>query len=369
MTSGFLTFWYFFFAWIQYYLRRWTKPATESIITGSLLDLQRSHAELIVDNALLRQQLIVLKRQAKHPQFTHRDRLGLVLMSRFTKYWKQAVHIVQPETILRWHRELFRFYWRRKSKSKKMKSRLSPETIALIQQMANENRLWGAERMQAELLKLGIRVSKRTIQRYLPKKRRSPSQNWVTFLKNHTDDIWAGDFTVVYDLLFRPIFIFVIMQLKTRLVIHSAVTRSPTDEWTTQQLREATPWDDHPKYLIRDHDRKYGSMFSSLTASSGIKELKTPFQAPKANAVCERFMGSLKRECLDQVLLLNQRQLKRVLKEYVRYYNHARPHQGIQQCIPGMYGKNEIPPVTGKIISRPILGGLHHDYSRTAYLN
>jgi putative transposase len=339
------------------------------MITGSLLDMQRSRTELIAENALLRQQLIVLNRQVKQPQLTQRDRVRLVLLSRFTKYWKQTIHIVQPETILRWHRELFRFYWKRKSKPKDKKRHISPETIVLIQQMANENRLWGAERIRGELLKVGIRVSKRTIQGYLPKVRKTSQQTWATFLKNHGGDIWACDFTVVYDLLFRPIFIFVILELKTRLVIHTAATRSPTDEWTAQQLREATPWDDHPKYLILDHDRKYGPLFSSLAARSGIQEVRTPFQAPKANAICERFMGNLKRECLDHILVLNQRQLKRAVKEYASYYNDARPHQGIRQCIPGRYKNKERLTAAGKIISRPILGGLHHDYSRTVYLN
>jgi putative transposase len=164
MTSDFLTLWQFFSAWIHYYLRRWTKPTTVSIIFGSLSDMQRSRTELIAENALLRQQLIVLNRQVKQPHLNHRDRIGLVLLSRFTKYWKQAIHIVQPETILRWHREWFRFYWKQKSKPIKKKPRISTETFHLIQQMANENRLWGAEQIRGELLKVGIRVSKRTIQ-------------------------------------------------------------------------------------------------------------------------------------------------------------------------------------------------------------
>jgi transposase InsO family protein len=226
-----------------------------------------------------------------------------------------------------------------------------------------------AERIRGELLKLGIRVSKRTIQRYLPKKQRSTSQTWATFLRNHAGDIWACDFTVVYDLLFRPIFIFVILELKTRLIIHSAVTRSPSDAWTAQQLREATPGGSHPKHLIRDRDRKYGPLFSSVTASSGIQELKTPFRAPKANSVCEWFMGSMKRECLDRILVINQSILEQSVKEYVSYYHDARPHQGIQQLIPGRYGDRVYPTAQGKIVSKPILGGLHHDYSRIAYLN
>ena len=174
---------------------------------------------------------------------------------------------------------------------------------------------------------------------------------------------------MVYDLLFRPIFIFVILELKTRLIIHSAVTRSPSDAWTAQQLREATPWGSHPKHLIRDRDRKYGPLFSSVTTSSGIQELKTPFRAPKANSVSERFMGSMKRECLDRILVINQSTLERSVKGYVSYYNDAWPHQGIRQRIPGRYDDGVYPTAEGKIVSKPILGGLHHDYSRIAYLN
>jgi hypothetical protein len=172
------------------------------------------------------------------------------------------------------------------------KPRISHETIALIKKMAKENCLWGAERIRGELLKLGIKVSKRTIQRYMSKSRQASNQTWATFIKNHVRDIWACDFTVIHDLFFRPIYIFVILELKTRRVVHAAVTVLPTDTWIAQQLREATPWDSGPRYLIRDRDRKYGSQFSCIATSTGIKELKTPYRTPKANAFCERFMGS-----------------------------------------------------------------------------
>lgn len=369
MTPDFRVFWQFFDVWIHRTLKSWTKPATALLIAGGIADLKRKRADLILENALLRQQLIVLNRQVKRPQLTNADRLRMVILARCTGFWKQAIHIVQPDTLLRWHRDLFQIYWRWKSKPKKKKPRISTETIHLIQQMANENRLWGAERIRGELLKLGIRMSKRTIQRYLPKKRQSTRQTWATFLKNHSGDIWACDFTVMYDLLFRPIFIFVILELKTRLIIHSAVTRSPSGAWTAQQLREATPWGSHPKFLIRDRDRKYGPLFSSVAASSGIQQVKTPYRAPKANAVCERFMGNLKRECLDHILVVNQRILERSVKEYGSYYNDARPHQGIQQRIPRRYGDRVYPTAEGKIVSKPFLGGLHHDYSRIAYLS
>jgi transposase InsO family protein len=326
----------------------------------------------LVENAILRQQLIVLNRQAHRPRLTNNDRVRLVILSRFTNFWQQALHIVQPDTLLRWHRELFRIYWRRKSKNIQHKPHISPETIALIKQMAQENRLWGAERIRGELLKLGIRVSKRTIQRYMPKKRQRSNQSWATFLKNHAAEIWACDFTVVHDLFFRPTYLFIIIELHTRRILHTAVTLAPTDAWTAQQLREVTPWGKGPKYLLHDRDSKYGRKFAAVAASSGIKELKSPIRAPKANAICERIIGSLKRECLDHLLIWHRSQVRRLVKQYAAYYNLARPHQGIQQRIPERYAQYQrfdsqcsLPRVT----SKPVLGGLHHHYCCTPRLN
>lgn len=247
-----------FLLWLKERIKYWIKPATSVLIIGILLDLTRNRTDLVVENALLRQQLIVLKRQIKRPLLTNPDRFRLVFLSHFTKFWKQALHIVQRDTLLRWHRELFQFYWRRKSQGK---PKITPETIALIQEMVKENRLWGAERIRDELLKLGIEVSKRTVQRYMPKEKKTgtSSQIWATFLKNQASGIWACDFTVVYDWLFRQWYVFVVMELKTRRIVHMGVTKYPTDKWTAQQLREATPWGKGPKYLIRDriHDDKH----------------------------------------------------------------------------------------------------------------
>jgi transposase InsO family protein len=351
-----------FLHWLQERFKIWTKPATPVLIIGILSDIKRSHTDLVVENMLLRQQLIVLNRQIKRPQLTNPDRFRLVFLSHFTKFWKQALHIVQPDTLMRWHRELFSLYWRRKSQGK---SKISPETIALIHKMAWENQIWGAERMRGELLKLGIEVSKRTIQRYMPKERksRSSSQAWSTFLKNQASGIWACDFTVVNDWLFRQWYVFVVMELKTRRIVHTGVTKYPTDEWTAQQLREATPWGKGPKYLIRDRDRKYAVHFSAVAA--GIKELKTPYRTPQANGICERFMGSLRRECMDHVLIHNDKHLERVVKKYTAYFNQERPHQGIDQRIPDHYEVPKSKPTCGRITSKAILGGLHHSYSCT----
>ena len=175
---------------------RWTKPSSVAPAAGALTDVTRSRRDLVAENAMLRQQLIVLRRQVRRPKVTNGDRIRLVLLARFTRYWQYALHIVQPDSLLRWHRDLFPLYWRRRSRKRKRKPRIPEATINLIEQMATENRLWGAERIRGGLLKLGIKVSRRAVQRYLPTRGRKSGQTWTTFLKNHVADIWACDFTV-----------------------------------------------------------------------------------------------------------------------------------------------------------------------------
>jgi len=344
---------------------RWTKPLLTSLPLATLTDLGRSKSELIAENALLRQQLIILRRQVKRPACTKTDRVFLVLLARVVRTWKQALFIIQPDTLLRWHRELFRLFWKCRSKAPTHKPKVAAETIALIRQMAKDNRLWGAERIRGELLKLGIRVCKRTIQKYM-RNVRTPQprgQKWSTFLRTHVGQIWACDFLQVTDLFFRPLFAFFLIELKTRRVIHVGVTRSPTDAWVAQQLREATPYGQAPKYLIRDNDSKFGPSFARVARTSGIKILKTPVHAPRANAICERFLRSVRQECLDHLLIFQEKQLQRVLNEYVGYFNRARPHQGMAQQIPERL--RSVPSaqnVGNKVIALPVMGGLHHDY-------
>jgi putative transposase len=343
----------------------WTKPLRTSSPLGTLTDLGRSKSELIAENALLRQQLIVLRRQVKRPTFTKTDRLLLILLARLVRAWRQALLIVQPDTLLRWHRELFRLYWKRKSKTASHTPKVAAETIALIREMATNNRLWGAERIRGELLKLGICVCKRTIQKYMRgvRNHQPQGQKWSTFLHNHAAQIWSCDFLQVTDLFFRPLFAFFLIELKSRQVIHVGVTRSPTDSWVAQQLREATPYGQSPKYLIRDNDSKFGPCFARVAKTSSIKILKTPVHAPRANAICERFLRSVRQECLDHLLIFQEKQIQRVLNEYLVYFNQGRPHQGIGQQIPER--RRLVPPshdARNKVIARPVMGGLHHDY-------
>jgi transposase InsO family protein len=347
----------------------WTKPSTTALILGTLTDLSRSKTELVAENAFLRQQLIILRRQVKRPDCTKTDRMLLVLLARMVRTWKQALFIVQPETLLRWHRQGFQLFWKYKSRAAARKSKITAEIVALIEEMARDNRLWGAERIRGELLKLGIRVCKRTIQKYMRQVRttRPRGQTWKTFLRTHAEQIWACDFLPVTDLLFRSLFAFFIIELHSRTVIHVGVTRYPTDAWTAQQLREATAFGVGPKYLIRDNDGKFGMGFARVAQTSNIEILKTPSYAPRANAICERFLGSVRRECLDHLLILHEKQLQRVLNAYMHYFNRARPHQGIKQRIPEQKA-GSVPPhhESGKVIAFPVLGGLHHDYRRSA---
>jgi putative transposase len=348
-----------------------TKPAVPTVLAGTLADLARSKTDLIAENAFLRQQLVVLKRSVKRPRCTPADRALLVLLASRVRGWRQALLLVQPDTLLRWHRQLFRLVWRRRSRPGPAvrQPKVPPETIALIRKLAAANVLWGAERIRGELLKLDIRVAKWTVQKYMRATRppQRTGQSWSTFLRNHTGEIWACDFLPVTDLLFRPLYAFFVVTLGTRRVVHVGVTRHPTDGWVAQQLREATPFDQRPRYLIRDRDSKYGPTFARVAASSRIAVLRTPLRAPQANATCERFLGSVRRECLDHVLVLGDAHLRRVLREYLVYFNSARPHQGAQQRIPdGPVGPVVRRETGGKIQATPVLGGLHHTYRRVA---
>ena len=350
-------------------LTQWTKPLVTSLPLATLTDLGRSKSELVAENALLRHQLTILQRQVKRPSITRTDRMLLVLLARLVRTWQQALLIVQPDTLLRWHRELFRLYWKHMSKATSRKPKVAEETIALIKEMAKNNRLWGAERIHGELLKLGLRVCKLTIQKYMKgvRTQRPLGQKWSTFLHTHAAQIWACDFLQVTDLFFRPLFAFFIIELHSRKVIHVGVTRSPSDAWVAQQLREATPYGQAPKYLIRDNDSKFGSCFTRVATTSAIEILKTPVHAPKANAICERFLRSVRQECLDHLVILREKQLQRVLNTYVMYFNQARSHQGIGQQIPVERGVSRTTQhAADKVIAVPILGGLHHDYRKVA---
>jgi putative transposase len=221
------------------------------------------------------------------------------------------------------------------------------------------------------MLKLGVAVGKRTVQRHMRGARppRPAGQSWATFLRTHGREVWACDFLQLTDLLFRSVFAFFIVELRSRRVVRVGVTRAPTDAWVAQQLREATPEGLGPRFLIHDHDAKYGPAFGRLAAGSGIEVIRTPIRAPRASAVCERFLGSVRRECVDHVLILGERHLGRILAAYVGHFNGARPHQGIGQRTPlsaDTIGSSRRHRATDRVIAVPVLGGLHHEYRLAA---
>jgi len=346
-----------------------TRPVPIAVAVGAAADATRSRSDLLLENALLRHQLVVLVRTVKRPRLTAVDRGLLVLLASQRHTRADALVVVRPETVLRWHRQGFQLFWRRKSRPRSApKPKLAAGTIALIREMATANRLWGAERIRGELLKLGPRVSKRTVQKYLARDHspRPSGQPWATFLRNHAHETWACDFLPVTGLLFRPLYAFFSIALDTRRVVHVGVTRHPTDAWVAQQRRAAMPFGEAPRFLIRDNDGKYGACFDRLTAASGIRVLRTPVRALRANATCERFLGSVRRECLDHLLVLGECHLARVLREYVAYFNGARPHQGIGQRLPHPAPAPRASERGSAVVARPILGGLHHDYRRAA---
>jgi putative transposase len=343
-----------------------TRPATSPALMA-LADASRTRASLIAENALLRQQLIVVMRSTKvRGKITRLDRAILVALAAVAKNWRDVVLIVKPDTLLRWHRHGFKLLWSWKSRrpARHRPSAPSNETVALIKTMATNNRLWGAERIRGELLKLGIRVAKRTVQKYLRYARppRPHGLRWSTFLRNHAHETWACDFVQTYDIFFRPIFAFFLIHLGTRRVVHLNVTRQPSARWTAQQLRNATPWYSGPCFLVRDRDDKFSAGFDAVAHACGTRILRTPVRAPKANAFCGRFIGSVRRECLDHVLILSEQQMRARVSEYVAYFNDSRSHQGIQQRVPNATAHSG----DGKVIAMPVLGGLHHEYRRTA---
>ena len=340
-----------------------------ALVCAVSIDAVRPRSALVAENALLRQQILVLRRAApSRPRLHAEDRLILVFLARLNTAWRDALHVVKPDPLLRWHRDLFTLLWHHTSRRRGARGRLRVERIDLIQAMATANGLWGAERIRGELLTLGIRVSKRTVQQYMRsvRPRGQHGQTWGTFLRNHTHDIWACDVLQLYDAWVRPIYAFFLVAHGTREVVHVNVTRSPTDAWVAQQLREATPYDSAPRFLIRDNDGKFGRDFAAAATSADMDVVPIPPRSPNLNAICERFLGGLRRECLDHVLLLEEDHLRRVLAEWVGHFNGGRPHQGIGQRIPNQRQRPGRVEPCRRIVAFPVLGGLHHDYRRAA---
>ncbi len=323
----------------------------------------RSQAELAAENLALRQQLAVLENKSKRPRLRKRDRIFWVWLSRLWAGWRSVLVIVQPDTVVRWHREGFRLYWRWRSRAGKVgRPRIEAELRKLIRSMCRENHSWGAPRIHSELKLLGYDVSETTVAKYMVRHRKPPSQTWRTFLDNHVRDIVAVDFFTVPSATFRILFVFLALRHDRRFVVHFNVTANPTAQWTAQQVIEAFPYDDAPRFLLRDRDSIYGQHFKNRIKNMGIEEVVTAARSPWQNPYVERIVGSLRRECLNHFIVLNERHLRRILHSYLEYYHEHRTHLSLNRNSPIEREVEE----RGEVISIPMVGGLHHRYRRAA---
>jgi putative transposase len=300
----------------------------------------------------------------RHHKFSPAFRLLWVMLSKFLNGWEEVVHLMKPETVKRWHTRAFRAWWRWKSQAGRQPVAL--EIQQLIRRLSKENPLWGAGRIRDVLLLMGYEAAgEDTVRKYMvkPRKPRSPSTTWLTFLRNHLDCSWAIDFFTVTTLRFQVLYVFLVLDHARREVVHFAVTPNPAMEWVLQQLREVMPFGEQPRYLLRDNDGIFGLGVRAFLISCGILEGRTACRSPWQNPYIGRFIGTLRRELLDHVIVLNQAHLERLLKEFIQdYYHIARPHQGLSGDTPVL----QAPPGEGELVSVPVLGGLHHRYHRAA---
>ena len=323
-----------------------------------------SRISLATEILVLRQQLLVLNRTVKRPNLRPQDRLFWVCLSRLWKDWRDALIIVKPDTVIKWHREGFRLYWRWKSKAPIGRPTIDKEIRELIRRISSENPLWGAPRIQSELHLLGLNVTEKTVAKYRVKHAKPPSQTWKTFLANHANQIAAVDFFTIPTINFRVLYCFIVLLHGRRKIVHFNVTTNPTAQWAAQQIIEAFPDDTSPRYLLRDRDSIYGAEFRSRVKGMQIDEVVTAPHSPFQNPYAERVIGSIRRECLDHLIVLNEDHLRRILRSYFNYYHDSRPHQSLERNSP--IPREIEPPSQGKIIAIPQVGGLHHRYRRAA---
>jgi transposase InsO family protein len=339
------------------------------LLLGTSRVLLRDRRALLVENLLLRQQLAVALRARPRPRLRRRDRLFWIVVRRVCADWRRHLALVRPETVVRWHRRGWQLAWWWRSRRPMGRPRVPAEVRDLIAVMSRDNPLWGTERIRGELRKLGIAVSAGSIRRYRWRTpARPPSQTWHTFLCNHAAQIWAADLFTVPTLTLRTLYVLFFITHDRRELVHLRVTAHPTAAWVWCQLIEATAWGRRPRYVLRDRDAVYGRDFAARAHGVGIETLLTPIRSPKANAVAERVIRSLRHECLDHVLVISERHLDAVLREYVAFYNTERPHRSLALEPPLRRGPIPSDPTAppGRVVARPVLGGLHHVYQRAA---
>ena len=325
----------------------------------------KDRADLVAENVALRHQLSCLIHRGPRPKIRAVDRVFWVLLSCFWSGWRKSLALVKPATVLAWHRKGFKLFWRWKSRKRGLgRPRISIEVRKLIVEMAEMNVAWGAPRIHGELLKLGIEISEITVSRCMPK-RPPPAgsrQRWATFMHNHLHETLAIDFAVVPTATFGIVYVFFVLSLGRRRVLHFNVTKHPTAVWTAQQMVEACPFDTPGRFLIRDNDKIYGTHFTNRVDGLGLREMHTAFRSPWQNGFAERWIASLRRDCLDHAIPINERQLRRVIRSYVDYYHADRTHLGLEKDAP------EPRPTerrdAGEVVAFPRVGGPHHRYTR-----
>jgi transposase InsO family protein len=321
----------------------------------------KSKLRLEAENAVLRHQLIVLRRRLQgRVRLTNHDRWFFIQLYRWFPAILKVLTIIRPETLVRWHRAGFLRYWRWKSRRRGGRPQIETELRALIRRMSVENPLWGAPRIHGELLKLGFEVAQSSVAKYMVKRRRPPSLGWRTFLRNHAPDVAAMDLFVVPTIGFDPLYAFIIVRLDRRGLAWINVTAHPSAEWIARQITEAFPWNEAPRYMIRDRDCIYGAVVTRRLRAMGIRDKPIAPASPWQNGFAERLIGSIRRECLDHIIVLGEAHLRRILKSYARYYNETRTHLALDKDAP----LSRTVKRAGRILCRPILGGLHHEYVR-----
>jgi putative transposase len=325
----------------------------------------RSRAALQLEILALRHQIGILQRSVKRPKLTSADRCLWVWLSSLWDGWESRLSIFQAATVIGWHRKGFGLFWRWKIRHGKSGRPAVPKEVReLIRMLSRENPLWGAPHIHGELLKLGIDIGETSISKYMVRRRKPPSQTWRTFLDNHLKTLVSVDFFVVPTIRFQILYVFLVLAHERRRIVHFAVTAHPTAEWTAQQMREAFPWDSAPRYLLRDRDRIFGKEFVDQVQAMGIKQVLSAPRSPWQRAYVERVIGTIRRECLDHLIVYNERSLYRHLKIFVDYYHRSRTHLALEKDTPEPRPIQK--PECGRIVSLPVLGGLHHRYERRA---
>jgi transposase InsO family protein len=326
----------------------------------------RARQDLVLENLVLRHQLAVLERRGRRPALRDADRRLWSLIAHEWHGWRDHVHIVQPATVVRWHRTAWRRYWSWRSRGGRPgRPRIAIEARAALTQIVQQNPRWGVQRIVGELRALGFAVSATTVRRYRARIPRPPSPTWRTFLRLHAGEIWAADFFTVQTLTFKTVYVFLVISHDRRRLVYWNVTAHPNKAWVWRQVIAATPWNVGPRFLIRDRDRAYGADFVARARRIGIETILTPVRAPQANAIAERVIRTIRQECLDHVIVLNEQHLRRLLAEFVPYYNRSRPHRSLD-LEPPDGSRVRVRPPAARLTSRPVLGGLHHVYEWAA---